>query len=368
MKRLELLDYGRFLAALFVIAYHYLFNGIANGKVSSVTHFSGVVDVAKYGYLGVEFFFMISGYVIFFTANNKSAGQFLTSRAIRLFPAFWAAVIFTSCVAYFWGGDKMSVSLLQSIANLSMFPGIFGYSFVDGVYWTLAYEWKFYLLVFVILVLGFQSKLRLFFTLWPFGILLAGLITDYKLPYLSNYYSYFAAGALFAMRKDNKTIASLISLSICLYLCIKFSLGQIVLHSTPDVEYSKIVVASLIILLFLFFIFLNSNAGSSLKLSGSKLAGGLTYPIYLVHAHFGYMVLSKFANDENKIQIYCITLITVLVVAYFIHTLIEQGLAKVWKPLFSQSIGRFGDFFQQKVSSIYTLLIAARSKNRTEPY
>ena len=59
MKRLDLLDYTRLFAALSVMCFHYLFNGIGNGKISSLTHIDGLIDVAKYGYLGVELFFMM---------------------------------------------------------------------------------------------------------------------------------------------------------------------------------------------------------------------------------------------------------------------------------------------------------------------
>ncbi len=100
MKRLELLDYGRFIAALCVLASHYLYNGILTGKINSIAPMPEVADIVKYGYLGVDFFFIISGYVIFFSAQNKSAGDFLTSRALRLFPAFWVAVLLTSTVAF----------------------------------------------------------------------------------------------------------------------------------------------------------------------------------------------------------------------------------------------------------------------------
>ncbi|WP_164654758.1 acyltransferase family protein, partial [Pseudomonas viridiflava] len=95
MKRLELLDYGRFIAAIMAVLYHYTFNGIANGKLSSLSHIPELIEFTKYGYLGVELFFMISGYVIFYSARNRSAAQFAASRAIRLYPSYWFAVLFT---------------------------------------------------------------------------------------------------------------------------------------------------------------------------------------------------------------------------------------------------------------------------------
>lgn len=101
MKRLQLLDYSRFIAAIMVVLYHYTFNGIENGKISTISHDESLVFFTKYGYLGVELFFMISGYVIFKSATGRTASEFAVGRATRLYPAYWFAVLFTSCFAFF---------------------------------------------------------------------------------------------------------------------------------------------------------------------------------------------------------------------------------------------------------------------------
>ena len=353
MKRLELLDYGRFLAALCVLAYHYLFNGIHNGKIDSISHIPGVADVAKYGYLGVEFFFMISGYVIFYSAQNKSAGNFLTSRAVRLFPAFWVAVLLTSSVAFFIGGELMSVSAPQVIANLTMFPTLLGYGFVDGVYWTLQYEWKFYFAVFALLAFGFQDKLSLAFMLWPVAMLLAKLTGLTGLPYMGGYFCYFAAGCLFALRGQNQTSASLASLLLSLYLCISFTLDKAgVLESTKGVYYNDALIAAIICSFFLIFQSMNSAWGSRIRLPGSRLAGAMTYPLYLVHAHIGYMLLSHFANEQNKLLIYALSLLAVLTLAFLIHVFVERKPAAFWHSLFARTLGAAGDKIQIHASAL----------------
>lgn len=353
MKRLELLDYGRFAAALSVIAFHYFFNGISNGKILSITHIPALVSFSKYGYLGVEFFFMISGYVIFFSANNKTAGQFLASRAVRLFPAFWMAVLLTTIVAQVWGSQKMSVSLPQFVLNLTMFPNMFGQPYVDGVYWTLQYEWNFYFAVFVVLAIGLQSKLKLIFLLWPAYIFLAHTTGTSGAPYAGGYYCYFAAGALFAMRKEQKSVISLCALLLCAYLCVSFSAGKAdELSISKGINFSEKVIGSIVIFQFLLFLFLTSRIGSTISITGSRLAGGLTYPMYLIHAHFGYIIISKFANNENRITIYILTISAVFVISYLIHIFVEQRLSKVWAALFSQSFGAVGDSIQNRTSRL----------------
>lgn len=350
MKRLALLDYGRFIAAICVISFHYFFNGIHNGKISSISFIPEIINTVKYGYLGVEFFFMISGYVIFFSAKDRKASDFIVSRVTRLYPAFWAAAIFTSIISYFWGGKLMTVTLAQFFANLSMFPNLFKYGFIDGVYWTLNVEIKFYLLIFTLLLLGFEKKLSLILTFWPFAMLIALKFGKQHAIYLGEYYCFFAAGCLFAILKERSSKIVYISLITCLYLCLQYSTSKsIFLADERHVDYDQLIISIIILSQFIFFLFLNSKQGSSLNLPGAKIAGALTYPVYLIHAHFGYMLMSTFANDSNKAYIYILTLILVLSTSYAIHYFIENKCNHVWKKLFSYTIGNLTRNIEKRI-------------------
>lgn len=66
---------------------------------------------AKYGYLGVELFFMISGFVILMTASNNSLKRFFISRAVRLYPAFWVCCTITFLLILAVGQPRYSASL-----------------------------------------------------------------------------------------------------------------------------------------------------------------------------------------------------------------------------------------------------------------
>jgi len=353
MKRMQLLDYGRFFAAISVVAYHYLFNGIHNGKVSSISHIPEIIDLVKYGYLGVEFFFMISGYVILFSAKNRSASRFAVSRAVRLYPAFWVAIIFTSSFAIFWGGDQMAVSPSLILSNFTMVSPIFGRGFVDGVYWTLIYELEFYVLVIVLIFFGAQKKLDNLFLLWPIIIAIADYYEKSYLPYLGGYFCYFSAGAILAMMKETKKISHYSSLILALYLCVSFSTGAAPgLSEVKGVFYSEMVIGCLVVMFFVFFIVANSKVGSSLNLYGSRLLGGLTYPIYLIHAHFGYMFISRFATEENKIVVYVLTVFIVLFVAFLIHTLVEKKYSHFWTAFFNRIVGEPIQFLSYKAVAI----------------
>lgn len=100
---------------------------------------------------------MISGYVIFYSAKNRTASEFIVSRAVRLYPSYWFGVLFTSFFAIYWGGDLMAVEPKEILANLTMFQSYLGFSNVDGVYWALNYEVSFYLAALTILILNLKK-------------------------------------------------------------------------------------------------------------------------------------------------------------------------------------------------------------------
>jgi peptidoglycan/LPS O-acetylase OafA/YrhL len=353
MKRLELLDYARFAAALAVVAFHYLFNGIADGKLSSLRHIPDLVDIAKYGYLGVDFFFIISGYVIFNTARNKTAGEFATSRAVRLYPSFWAAMLLTAYFATALGAPELSVTPLQVLANFTMVPGLFGRKPVDGVYWTLGLELRFYAMVLIVLFLGFGRALERIFLIWPL-IMLAALAANIDhFPYLGGYFPYFAAGALFAMLREQVDVKTLGALAVCLFLSVVGSAHRgAVIAQTTGTPFSTTIISGIVVALFAFFFVLNTRRGLNIRLRGSRLAGGLTYPIYLVHAHIGYILLSRYATEENKAFAYPAVLSLVLLVACFIHLTVERGLAATWHAGFERVVGRPIDSLQSTAAQL----------------
>lgn len=335
-KRLEVLDYGRFFAAMAVLLFHYTFNGIYNGSISSLHSFPAISEFTKYGYLGVDLFFMISGYVIFLSAQNKTPGQFIQSRLVRLYPAFWFAVISTSLLTALWGGENITITWQQVLANLTMIPPVFGHDAVDGVYWTLMYELTFYVAVFFLMAFGLGGGLRKVFLIWPFLMLLAWAFQIEYFLFSGGYYTFFAAGAVFAVLRSERTIFAWVSLLVAFCLCIDFVRDISLLKADrQSIAYQPDVVSAIIASFFLFFIILNTRFGAALKLPKSYLLGVLTYPLYLIHASWGYILLNHFATDGNKYAAYIGVTVIVLAVSFCIHRVIEVRLGHFWRALFS---------------------------------
>jgi peptidoglycan/LPS O-acetylase OafA/YrhL len=339
VKRLDLLDYGRLVAALSVMSFHYFFNGIRNGKIETITAVPELAAVAAYGYLGVHFFFMISGYVIFFSAAGRRASEFLVSRAVRLFPAFWIAVALTSACALLLAGPPMAISLPQVAANLTMVPGLFGAPYVDGVYWTLQLELAFYALVLVVLLIGLRKHLSSLVLAWPVAILVVMLAGRSWIPLLGGYYAFFAAGAVFAVARDRFGPLTILATLLCAWLCVTMAGHEAVQASGPTLAYSPVVIGAAVLMMFAFFLVLNTSAGRTLKLPGARVAGALTYPIYLIHAHIGYMLLTRFGNDSNRWVVYPVVNATVLTCAGAVYWA-ERILQPIARALFERLLGR----------------------------
>ncbi len=348
-RRLQSLDYARFIAAVSVLIFHYFFNGIVGGKIENLSFIPVWSDIAKYGYLGVNFFFLISGYVIFFSAKDRTAREFAVSRAVRIYPAFVVAVAITSLVAQFWGGPLMSVTVPQALVNLTFYPGLFGVGFVDGVYWTLQLEVQFYSLVLVILMAGWGSRLEWFFISWP-AVMLAGLILGVQqFPFLGGYYSYFAAGALFGIVGRQATLAAVVALALACALCVVQAVGEAeALSEAKDFDFSPTIVVAACVVMFGFFASLRGPVGR-LSLPGSRLLGGLTYPLYLIHAHVGYMILSRFHEDHMAAYVGAIS--ATLSLALLIHLGVERAGARLWPAVMNATVGSIVSYLSRKPPS-----------------
>lgn len=133
------LDVLRGLAAMGVVLFHYTAEyGRRFGIPGDILHFEA-------GALGVDLFFIISGFVIFLSLDKTRCWlDFVVSRFSRLFPAYWSAVLLTFAVVASFGLPGRTVTAGDAFINLSMLEQFFFIPFVDGVYWTLSLELCFY--------------------------------------------------------------------------------------------------------------------------------------------------------------------------------------------------------------------------------
>lgn len=171
-KRIKMLDSFRFLAIISVIFFHYTYSWTlphSDHNLYPYGNFYG--STFKYGYLGVEFFFIISGFVISYTLENTAgAGAFLKNRFIRLFPPIvcWSVVTYLTFLLLdsnnvFPNAHKLK-NLLFSLTfiNPEIGTAVFKYRFdwLNGSYWSLWVEVQFYFLAAILFYLSKKTFLR----------------------------------------------------------------------------------------------------------------------------------------------------------------------------------------------------------------
>lgn len=320
--RIVALDLIRFFAALSVVLYHY----ISRPESNAYPIFS---EITNYGYLGVPLFFIISGYVIAFSANNRTALQFGISRFVRLYPALWAGVIFTVLILVIFTGKKYSIS--QVLANFTLLNEYLGFEDIDGVYWTLKAELKFYACVFLLLAFGVFQKYHIWLSLW---LGLAVMHTAFGQPFFMGWFispaysSFFIAGiAFFLIQNYGKNafnlfilISSLMVSSITIYVQAD---GFMIHPNVVDKSISVVVVW-----LFYCLMYLLSIGKINLKERNVFVTlGALTYPLYLIHNMAGKSLIDKYSHIIPEQIMIIMVIILMIFASWIIHLVIEKPLS-----------------------------------------
>lgn len=336
--RLQALDWMRFTAAASVVGFHYLFAGPNEGLVDY-----GATAFAKYGYFGVDLFFLISGFVIANSARGKTARQFAVGRAVRLYPAFWVAVLLTAAATVAVDGH-FSVTGPQVLANLTMVHQLLGQPSVDGVYWTLFKELQFYALVAILLLVGLGRHLYRFFPLWALGMLGISILsaTLGQAPLMGGYFAYFASGAIIATLRDRGWgWLQGVGLLAGFVVTIRYTLTTMIpdLEASRSVDYSETAVCIAVVGFHLLLLSFCVSRLANLRLPGSRRAGALTYPLYLVHQNIGLMLLATFAAPTNQWWVVAGVAALMLLVAWALNELVEVRLGEFWRTVFDRTAG-----------------------------
>jgi peptidoglycan/LPS O-acetylase OafA/YrhL len=138
--RIRDLDALRGLAALAVVLFHF-----TTRYQAVYGHRTDPWLSVPWGHYGVQLFFGISGFVIFMTLDRtRCLADFAVSRASRLFPAYWTAILLTTLVVTLAGMTEFARTPLEIALNTTMVQTFINVRPVDGVYWTLSVELAFY--------------------------------------------------------------------------------------------------------------------------------------------------------------------------------------------------------------------------------
>ena len=334
--RVETLDLLRLFAALSVVLYHYAFRGAAADDMTYLS-IAALVPVAKYGYLGVQLFFVISGFVIAYSAAGRTTPEFVIARASRIYPGFLACMTVTFLAILAFGAPRYQTSVTQWIANLFVVAPALKQPFMDGAYWSIVYELVFYAWTALLLatglfarrltpiVIGWLAISALNETLIGSNALRRLLVTDDS--------GFFAAGlmlyALYSGRRGVVTWGLLGAATVLGTFQANWSSDWERVHFHETLSYSGIAAISVGAVALVGLALLPKRLPIP---KGLVLAlGGLTYPLYLLHQELGFIVFNRLEGLAPAPLLAAATAAVMLALAFVIWRFIERPGQKAMK-------------------------------------
>lgn len=346
MQRISYLDGHRGIAILLVMFFHAFSRW--PGLVPYTNEYAEF-PLFRFGFLGVQLFFILSGFVILMTLEKCiSFKEFIYHRWLRLFPAMLVCslIIFFSADFFFErpNGSPSVKDLIPGLTFISPYhlSKLIGVVYnLENAFWSLYVEFKFYIISALLYFLIGSEKLVislfLLFVSW-FTLTQLQQNTDNRLIYyflsLTNhlslkYFGWFAAGASFYLytKSDDKK---------CFWygvaICILSSLAEAIVNNSIE-----ILVAILIISLFFSYSLISVNIQRLLSNRLLLFLGYVSYPLYLLHENMMISIIIKFNGLLPQklsflLPIFAITIIASI--AYVIAKYIEKPIRNIIKNIF----------------------------------
>lgn len=339
----EVIQVFRAVAASLVVFFHA--QGLA-GKLSERTAqdnawLNQFFHLSGFGAIGVDFFFVISGFVMAYTTwnlfqNRGASFTFLKKRMIRVVPIYW---FYTSLMIL------LLLIAPQLFSTLKLDPGmaLLSYFFIPSnttpehileVAWTLTYEMYFYLWFSVCLLFPRRHLIKITGSVFLLSVLI-GKVFNFEFPlfhYLTNsllleFWIGVIIGSLYRRQfKTSKLIAaSLILLGMCaMALWIVNGTG----FSGGDRFLDWGIPASLIIAGTLFF----PDSEKIQYPSWLKKLGDSSYTLYLSHPFvlpfFGKLWTWKATESVSLDLLILISFALAVGIGHVLYLMIEKPITK----------------------------------------
>ncbi|ESZ67910.1 hypothetical protein X727_24050 [Mesorhizobium sp. L103C119B0] len=393
------IDLLRILAATLVLLNHFATFGAAAASVVDLDQaaFGFLSAFAGVGAVGVEIFFVISGFVIAMSASGKGglshAFQFARLRAVRILPALWisALICLAARAAYGENISSLPIAFLRSIILSPKGP------YIDGVVWSLVIEAVFYTTILICIVSRFRLALyglaivigvcsSVYLTaLFLINIMPANGFSPEVIGSLSRFHFkllllqhgvFFASGMILFSLNDGLQKLRRKQMASLMYIFL--AMGVLEVMSSVDRAYSYRITAAAIWALCVAAAILNvvsQDAVNSRLLRYSraiKFFGKLSYPLYLNHYASG-MIIVWFVNSFGipTPVTFGISLMTVLILSLAVLWLEGkiQSVARSWfhNPASASQVKPAGDDTRVRVVAAGALRILDLGSGRAAP-
>ncbi|MFE7167240.1 acyltransferase family protein [Streptomyces sp. NPDC057616] len=345
--RLYAIDGLRLVAALMVAVHHYAgswrvdqpANAVWDRPVSEIM--PTVYRLATYGWIGVEIFFVISGFVICMSCWGRTPRQFFVSRVIRLYPAYWFGIVFTTLFVVAVPGVWDRLKVRDILLNLTMLQSGSGVDSVDGVYWTLWSELRFYLLFLAVVATGLTyRKVVVFCCVWGAAAMLAP-VADFRLLTLAanpdGAWFFIAGLALYLMHRFGQ------DLLLWGILALAWLMGQRQLGIRID-DFEHVSgwrgCTALFTAFLLLMVAIALGATDRIRWRWLVTAGSLTYPLYLIHYVAGTTLISRLRDTTDPRLLVALVIAGFLVLSWLVHRFVERPVARLLKRGLDTSFAR----------------------------
>lgn len=316
-ERLKNIDLLRGVAIIFVVLFHYTNHYSPEYLLRTDNWF---LPIAKYGWSGVDIFFIVSGYCIALTiVKTSNFVEFSVKRFARIYPAYFFCGISTLIFFSFFDLPGREVSWFTGFMNLifaNFIPGL-NFKYIDGIYWALIVELKFYIF-FGIIYFIFKNLNKAIIVWSIFAIILNLLLifTEKVLFFssISPHANLFLIGLMvFNLRGKN---------FISYFLISSIALTNIFINE----RYANYEIYFLF-LIFITILILKINI--NLKLNFLSRIGLISFSWYLLHNAIGIIIIREF----NKMGLENYSIIIAIIITLFFATIsfkfIEIPLKKI---------------------------------------
>jgi len=336
-SRLAALDGLRFAAAAAVVVYHLTARTSSAWGPGQADALGGVGRWTSYGSLGPELFFVVSGFVVLMSVWGRPTAHVVASRVARLYPAYWVAVLTTGALLLLLWPEGKHVTVHQVLVNLTMVQSALGVEHVDGVYWTLWTELRFYALVGLFSLVGVTRRRALaVVVLWPLAAVTAeragwdGLATVL----VSDYAPLFAAGMALHLafraaddgpRLGAATWCAVVGNTLLAVWRVVPSRSD-VLARTTGYEPSALLLGAGVVGCVAAVAVVTLTPLARIDSRRLTAAGALTYPLYLVHEYWGLYVVRLTSPWLPAAVSVAAAVAVVLGLAWGVHRGVERPL------------------------------------------
>lgn len=344
--RVPALDLLRLVAVLGVVLFHYGFRGpTAHG----VTHVAlpDLAFLGRYGFLGVSVFFVISGFVIAYSAEGRSASGFAIARFSRIYPTFVFCMTLTFLAMLCFGASHFETSFSQWAANL-LLATVPPYPYMDSAYWSLAVEIIFYAWVAFFIWVGlFPRRVDFIIAVWLGISVLNELTIDarfFERFLLTDYSGFFSTGVLIYQFHRGRRDALLQWLMAASVATAVFQAVHNLawLREQTGRPFEDMTVATICLLSILVILLATRIRRLPLPPGVVIAIGGVTYPLYLLHQQLGYVAYEWIGPVASPGVLVAAILLTMTGLSWATWRFVERPMQRLTKQALAKLAVRLG--------------------------